>query len=252
MTIDRLYKLIFAVPFAIVFASFFFPEFFPWSRRDFTIPTENAPVLEEDRYGVWRLETRALLQDTTVFWKRALKHEGIDYAEPALSFMFAETQDACGTGRNSETALYCLDTQEVVVDTAEYQSVSRQVGRRNHIAIAYSFAHQIGHHVQHMRGILKPRAGEDSNAYARRIELQADCYAGHWFRSTVGSYGEFDFADIYAIQKQFFPRHQGTAPDIPKVLMETRDYADQQERTDWIRKGYRSTDPSKCDTSDLG
>ena len=134
------------------------------------------------------------------------------------------------------------------MDTAEYQGVSRQVGRRNHIAIAYSFAHQIGHHVQHLRGMLELRTGEGQTTYSKRIELQADCYAGVWLRSTEGTYGTFDFHDIYSIQKQFFPRHtQPLTQKISGAMMETRDYADEQTRTDWIRKGYRSKDLSECD-----
>jgi len=247
--IRRLTQLVLSLPILLIFASFFFPQFFPWSSRDFTIPTDGVAELEEDRYGVWRTETRVLLRDTTSFWKRALAKEGVDYTEPALSFFFGETKDACGTGIASEVALYCPNTEEIVVDTAEYQSASRQVGLRNHIAVAYSFAHQVGHHVQHLRGIPEPRTGEDPASHARRVELQADCYAGIWLRTTQGRYGEFDFHDVYQIQKQFFPRHDPKSlQQIPGAMMETRDYADNQERTDWVRVGYKSGKLTDCDT----
>lgn len=244
----RLTQIVLSLPILLAFASFFFPEAFPWSRRDFTIPTEGIPAFEEDRYGVWRKETRALLRDTTSFWKQKLEQDGIDYTEPSLTFFFSETNDACGSGLTSKVALYCPATQDVVVSTAEYQGVSRQAGLRNHFAIAYSFAHQVGHHVQNLRGLSEPREGEDPAQFNRRIELQADCFAGIWLRSTQGPYGEFDFADVYSVQKHFFARHPLPSEQvIPGVNMETRDYADEQTRTDWVRLGYRSKELSACD-----
>jgi len=248
--IKSLSQIIFGLPILVMFISFIFPELFPWSRRDFTIPTKQIPRLEADRYGVWRLETRALLRDTTLFWKDMLATEGEVYTEPALIFMFDRIDDACGLGISSEIALYCPSTQEVIVSTGEFQGVSRQVGQRNHLAVAYSVAHQIGHHVQHLRGMPEPRREEDPETYAKRVELQADCLAGVWLRSTQGPYGEFDFHDIYTIQKQFSVKYPlPTSQEVPGAMIETRDYADEQERTDWIRKGFRSGSLAACDVN---
>lgn len=257
MTTDRTQKLMARVSqilvgsvFAVLFASFFFSELFPWSRRDFSIPTQSVAPREEDRFGVWHTETRVLLRDTTVFWRQKLAEEGIDYVEPSLSFMFGEVKDLCGTGFGSELAAYCPFTQEIVVDTAEYQSVSRQVGMRNHLAVAYSFAHQIGHHVQHLRGKLERHVDEEPSLHVQRIEQQADCYAGIWLRSAEGPYGEFDFHDVYVILTQFYPRHTDLPlPKVPDVILETRDYADAQQRTDWVRTGFRSGDSKACGTT---
>ena len=244
----HLTQIVFGLPILVMVASFLFPELFPWSRRDFTIPTEEVPRLEEDRFGVWRLETRAVLRDTTLFWKDMLATEDMVYTEPALRFMFDWADDACGSGVGSDIALYCPGTQEVIVSTGEFQGISRQVGQRNHLAVAYSVAHQIGHHVQHLRGMPEPSTGEKPKTYAKRVELQADCLAGLWLRSTKGAYGEFDFHDIYTIQKQFLAKNrQPVSQEVPGALMETRNYTDAQERTDWVRRGVRSGSLAACD-----
>ncbi len=89
--------------------------------------------------------------------------------------------------------------------------------------------------------------GEDPETYAKRVELQADCFAGMWLRSTQGSYGRFDFNDIYAILKQFSSRQfQPLAQEVPGAIVETQGYADEQERTDWVRKGFRSGNIAVC------
>ena len=47
-------------------------------------------------------------------------------------------------------------------------------------------AHEYGHHLQNLEGILKPGSGAGAEGTALRTELMADCLAGVWANNAAG------------------------------------------------------------------
>ena len=87
---------------------------------------------------------------------------------------------------------YCPTDQRIYLDTSFFREIETRFrgcnGKACEFAQAYVIAHEVGHHVQNLLGILpKAQAAQraaGSKAAANRIqvrvELQADCFAGVW------------------------------------------------------------------------
>ena len=137
-----------------------------------------------------------------------------------------------------------------------YDQLREQFGAPGDFAQAYVLAHEIGHHVQNITGVLpefdrlrQTMSQEESNAYSVRVELQADCYAGVW-ANYAGQENLLENGDIEealnaanqigddTLQKQM----QGFA--VPKTF----NHGTSAQRKSWFQRGYSSGQPSDCDT----
>ncbi|HEY0250020.1 MAG TPA: neutral zinc metallopeptidase, partial [Kofleriaceae bacterium] len=80
----------------------------------------------------------------------------------------------CGTASTAVGPFYCQVDQKVYIDLAFYDELKSKLGAPGDFAQAYVIAHEVGHHVQKLKGLFD--RGTDSVT----IELQADCFAGAW------------------------------------------------------------------------
>jgi predicted metalloprotease len=109
-------------------------------------------------------------------------------------------------------------------------------------------AHEVGHHVQNVLGDLDHK-GKGSTGGQVRAELQADCYAGLWARSTsqreLLEKGDLDEAlrAAAAIGDDTLQR-EGTGTVRP----ETFTHGTSEQRARWFRRGYEQGTVEACDT----
>src|SRR5690606_25643065 len=135
----------------------------------------------------------AVLGSTEDRWNEIFSQAGERYRAPRLVMFSRATQSACGFAQSAMGPFYCPPEQAVYLDTSFFQDLQRRFGacpvgsKSCEFSQAYVIAHEIGHHVQNLQGILQKarevqsRMGErDRNALQVRVELQADCYAGVW------------------------------------------------------------------------
>jgi uncharacterized protein len=115
-------------------------------------------------------------------------------------------------------------------------------------------AHEVGHHVQNLIGVLpefnqarQAMSQEEANAASVKVELQADCFAGAWAR------GEFEqgFLDTGDLDEAMNAANQIgddrlTGGRIPSTQFT---HGTSAQRMEWFRRGYESGDPARCDTS---
>ena len=82
---------------------------------------------------------------------------------------------------------YCSGDQKLYIDLSFFTNMKRQLGADGDFAYAYVIAHEVGHHVEYLTGILQdahekmaklPQA--EANKLSVRLELLADFYAGVW------------------------------------------------------------------------
>ena len=105
------------------------------------------------------------------------------YRAPQLIIVQGQTQSACGTASNQTGPFYCPPEETVYIDPTFFQILRQQFGASGgDLAQLYVLAHEYGHHVQNITGIMDryPNNGTGPDSNGVRTELQADCFAGAW------------------------------------------------------------------------
>ncbi|MBM7505817.1 neutral zinc metallopeptidase [Agromyces aurantiacus] len=118
------------------------------------------------------------------YWQEAAPSIGVDYVGPQDFVLFSQAvATGCGNASSATGPFYCPPDQTIYIDTSFYDTLEQQFGAESGpLAEMYVVAHEWGHHVQNLAGILQSsqdgQTGPTSNAV--RVELQADCFAGAW------------------------------------------------------------------------
>jgi predicted metalloprotease len=147
---------------------------------------EQARVLtaEEKEMGEF---VGVILADTEDVWKEVFRQDGKQYREPKLVLFSGATDSACGFARSASGPFYCSGDERVYIDLSFFQEMQQRLGARGDFAWAYVIAHEVGHHVQNLLGVMEQvqekQQGLDrqqANQLSVRMELQADFLAGVW------------------------------------------------------------------------
>ncbi|TFB51759.1 neutral zinc metallopeptidase [Cryobacterium tagatosivorans] len=118
------------------------------------------------------------------YWAAELPALGVDYQSPQDLALFTDSVNTgCGAASSATGPFYCPPDATIYIDTAFYDELRTRFGSSGGpLAEMYVVAHEWGHHIQNVTGVLEAsqdgRTGAGSNAV--RVELQADCYAGAW------------------------------------------------------------------------
>jgi predicted metalloprotease len=175
------------------------------------------------------------------------------YRHAKLVIYTDETQTRCGEGEAATGPFYCPIDEHVYIDLGFFRELSSKLGARGQFAQAYVIAHEIGHHVQKLLGISErvesKRAITGATSPSVRLELQADCFAGIWAKSTDQRHllesGDIDSA-LGAAAAVGDDRLQNRATGT--VSPESWTHGSSQERVRWFRRGFEQGSISACDT----
>ncbi|MEQ1736833.1 MAG: neutral zinc metallopeptidase [Rhodoglobus sp.] len=93
------------------------------------------------------------------------------------------TNTGCGGATSAVGPFYCPPDQTIYLDTAFFDQLTSRFGASGgSLAQMYVVAHEWGHHIQNIVGIMNGLDLQDTGptSDAVRLELQADCFAGAW------------------------------------------------------------------------
>ena len=197
-----------------------------------------------------------VFNDTQRVWNGVLEREGKNYPEAKLVLFDNPVRTGCGNATSAVGPFYCPADTRVYLDLGFFRELERRFRAPGDFAQAYVIAHEVGHHVQNvlgtearMRDQQRGARPEQKNALSVALELQADCYAGIWAKSTeqrkLLEAGDLDEALAAAsavgddrIQKQT----TGT------IRPETFTHGSAADRSAWFRKGFTTGTLAACDT----
>lgn len=199
---------------------------------------------------------RVVLADTEDTWKEIFAQNGANYPDPILVLFSGSARSACGYASAASGPFYCPGDRKLYIDLAFYEELRRRFNAPGDFAQAYVIAHEVGHHVQNLIGVLPKFAqmrqsmGQaEANAMSVRVELQADCFAGIWGRYAADK-GLLEPGDLEealnaasqigddAIQR----RTQGY------VVPESFNHGSSQQRQRWFKRGFDAKSVKACDT----
>ena len=197
-----------------------------------------------------------VLAETEDTWTGIFKSEGLTYEDPKLVLFSSQVRSACGFASAAAGPFYCPGDHKVYLDMTFFQQLDQQFGASGEFARAYVVAHEVGHHVQNLTGIMgkfnQMRQGmseADANQLSVRIELQADCFAGVWAHYTAqkGILEQGDIESALNAAKQIGDdtlqkKMQGY------VVPESFNHGTSQQRQTWLARGYKSGKLSDCNT----
>lgn len=200
---------------------------------------------------------RSVLGSTETVWNDLFAAGGRTYDPASLVLFDAPTPSACGGARSEVGPHYCpLDTT-IYIDLDFFAELERRFGASSgDFAMAYVIAHEVAHHVQNELNImdevqrLQRSDPADANELSVRLELQADCLAGVWanaiyLREDILEPGDIQEA-LSAAAAVGDDRIQ--AATTGRINPESWTHGSSEQRVDWFNEGYRSGDPSRCDT----
>jgi uncharacterized protein len=198
-----------------------------------------------------------VLGSTERTWSGIFAKEGQDYPEPKLVMFSGFVQSACGMAQSAMGPFYCPNDQKVYIDLSFYQDMKNKLGAPGDFAQAYVVAHEVGHHLQNVYGILeKVQAArariseEEGNALQVRTELQADCFAGIWAQEANARANILEEGDVEeglnaaaAIgDDRLQKRSQGY------VVPESFTHGTSEQRVRWFKRGMDAKSIRDCDT----
>jgi predicted metalloprotease len=196
-----------------------------------------------------------VFDDVQKNWTTRFQQTQTPYRLAHLVLFRGQTRSGCGVGAASMGPFYCPNDERVYIDLSFYQQLKQRFGAPGDFAQAYVIGHEMGHHVQHLLGlderVRHARSSQQvgSEGASVRLELQADCLAGVWARSSqqrdLLEPGDMDEAltAAAAIGDDRLQRQ-----DSEHVSPETWTHGSSEQRARWLRRGFEQGTIESCDT----
>jgi predicted metalloprotease len=191
-----------------------------------------------------------VLADTEDNWTKIFATMGKTYTPPTLVLFSGSTSSGCGFASSASGPFYCPDDRKVYIDLSFYDELKNQFHAPGEFAEAYVIAHEVGHHVQNLLGLMKPGdLGTGASSLSVRTELQADCFAGIWAKA-ADQEGILDPGDIDQALNAAAQIGDDTLQKEEQghVVPDSFTHGTSAQRSRWFKTGYAKGSIAACDT----
>ncbi len=198
-----------------------------------------------------------VLGNTEDTWTPIFQQMGRQYQRPKLVLFRNAVSSACGFAQSAMGPFYCPGDNKLYIDLSFYQDMKNKLGAPGDFAQAYVIAHEVGHHVQNLLGVMtkvnQMQSGKDQatvNRLSVLQELQADCFAGIW-----GHYADKDFRMIEDGDLEEALNAAAAIGDDNlqqkangRIRPEAFTHGTSKQRMEWFKRGMDSGDVGACNT----
>ncbi len=220
---------------------------------------ERQAGAPSDRQGQF---VAAVLGSTEDVWTDIFAQNGQQYRPPRLRLFAGATQSACGFAQAAMGPFYCPVDRRVFLDTSFFREMETRFracsGKQCEFAQAYVIAHEVGHHIQNLLGIL-PRAQQmqqqagskaQANNIQVRVELQADCFGGVWANHAQRKVNFIEPGDIAAALSTASAIGDDTLQrkSQGRVVPDSFTHGSAAQRQRWFTIGFKDGRVSACNT----
>ena len=191
---------------------------------------------------------KVVLGETEDVWSQVFSDMGRTYEEPKLVLFRGRVGSACGLASEATGPFYCPEDRQVYLDLSFFTELQNQLGARGDFARAYVIAHEVGHHVQNLLGLMERGSGPNRSV---PIELQADCFAGLWAKRLQETTNVVEPGDVQEALDA------AAAVGDDRLQMQSQGYVvpdsfthgTSKQRMEWFSRGYAHGRLVDCDTS---
>lgn len=195
---------------------------------------------------------RSVLGSTEDVWGSYFQSLGRQYVQPKLVLFHGLTSSGCGAAQEAMGPFYCPADKQVYLDLDFFKEMDTRFHASGDFARAYVIAHEVGHHVQDLLGVMQKvgRPTDGATGTSVRLELQADCFAGVWGNKSQAQLNWLQAGDIDSALNAAAQVGDDT------LQKESRGYAvpdsfthgTSAQRSRWFKAGFESGDIRSCDT----
>jgi uncharacterized protein len=200
----------------------------------------------------------SILGSTEDVWGAYFQARGQSYEQPKLLLFHGQTRSGCGAASEAMGPFYCPADHRVYLDLDFFHEMDTRFHASGDFARAYVIAHEVGHHVQNLLGIIPQidqarRQGqpmEGASGLSVRQELQADCFAGVWGNKSQAQLSWLHEGDVEAALNAAAQVGDDTLQKQARgyAVPDSFTHGTAAQRARWFKAGFQSGDIKSCDT----
>ena len=201
---------------------------------------------------------RHILGSTEDVWGAYFQAAGKQYERPKLKLFNGHVNTACGAASEAMGPFYCPGDRLVYLDLDFFHEMDTRFHAQGDFARAYVIAHEVGHHVQNLLGIMDKvdnarRQGqpmEGASGLSVRQELQADCFAGVWANRSQAQLNWLQAGDVDAALNAASQVGDDTLQKQARgyAVPDSFTHGTSAQRQKWFKAGFTSGNIDSCDT----